>query len=108
MRVAYARGTLDFPLNVPVMKSREASRTAQAGKEPGVSALLWGQEERGLACPDCICARGFLISYNKKYQSFLATCSVPGTLPLLMLEVFTVHMPTWELSSEIVKAQWSE
>lgn len=62
----------------------------------------------GLACPDCLCARDFLISYNKKFQSFLATCSVLGTLPLLILEVFTLYMPTWELSFKMVKAQWSE
>lgn len=66
------------------------------------------QEERGLACPDCLCARDFLLSYNEKYQSFLATCSVLGTLPLLILEVFTLYMPTWAPSSKMVKAQWSE
>lgn len=40
MWVTYTHGTLDFPLNVPVMKSHEASRTAQAGKEPEGSDLL--------------------------------------------------------------------
>lgn len=47
MWVTDTGGTLDFPLNAPVMESHEASRTDKAGKEPEESALLWNRKKEG-------------------------------------------------------------
>lgn len=92
--------TLDFPLNVPVMKSHNTSRTSEAGKEPGGSTLLWDRKRKGWHALIASMPGTFsqIIMKNTSHSwppaVFQELC-----LPVLSLEVFTVYMSTWDLSS---------